>query len=69
MYAYIYVYVYIYIYMYIYIYIYIYVCVYNRLLYDFQVRLQCWWYHYYLLIRCSLSNYDVTYLFAYIKSH
>ena len=38
-------------------------------LYDFQVWLQCWRYHYYLLIWRCLSNYDVRYLCAYIKSH
>ena len=36
---------------------------------DFQVWLQCWCYHYYLLIWHCLSNYDVRYLCAYIKSH
>ena len=38
-------------------------------LYDFQVWLQCWRYHYYLLIWRCLSNYGVRYLCAYIKSH
>ena len=38
-------------------------------LYDFQVWLQCWCYHYYLLVWRCLSNYDVRYLCAYIKSH
>ena len=36
---------------------------------DFQVWLQCWRYHYYLRIWHFLSNYDVRYLCAYIKSH
>ena len=38
-------------------------------LYDFQVWLQCWRYHYYLLVWLCLSNFDVRYLCAYIKSH
>ena len=38
-------------------------------LYDFQMWLQCWRYHYYLLIWCCLSNYDVRYVYAFIKSH
>ena len=37
--------------------------------YDFQVWLQCWRYHYCLLIWRCLSNYDIRYLCAYIKSH
>ena len=37
--------------------------------YDFQVWLQCWRYHYYLLIWCCLTNFDVRYLWAYIKSY
>ena len=38
-------------------------------LYHFQVWLQCWRYHYYLIIWSCLSNYDVRYLCVYIKSH
>ena len=38
-------------------------------LYDFQLWLQWWRYHYYLLFWHCLSNYDVRYLCAYIKSH
>ena len=38
-------------------------------LYDFQVWLQCWRYHYCLLIWRCLSNFEVRYLCAYVKSH
>ena len=38
-------------------------------LYDFQVWLQCWRYHYHLLIWRCLSIYDARYLCAYIKSN
>ena len=37
--------------------------------YDFQVWLQCWRYHYYLLIWPCLSNCDNRSLYAYIKPH
>ena len=38
-------------------------------LYDFQVWLQCWRCHYYLIIWRCLSNHEVRYLYAYFKSH
>ena len=36
---------------------------------NFQLWLQFWHYHYYLLIWRCLSNYGLRYLCAYIKSH
>ena len=36
---------------------------------DFQVWLQCWCYHYYLLVWCCLGNCDVRHLCGFIASH